>query len=101
MEKARARDLKTYQRSLAAVVRELVCGSDPNTIYILRGLIKEEAPTKGKQDLAKSRLSDTQTEATNLIEYIRSDACAVSHLLTDDDKAILRKIVREASKNAK
>ena len=74
-------------KALAKELRGLVCESDANALYILRGI-------SGKSN----RLADTGREASALVEFIMSKDCPVSAALTDDDKAKLLKIKQDAEK---
>ena len=80
-------DHATYEKALAGVLGELVCGGDGDAIYILRGLAINE------------RIKDAAAEALALVNRIlnkddNSKDCPVSAVLTDDDKARLRAIVK-------
>lgn len=95
LEKARVED-DAYEKALAAVLRELVCTSDANAIYVLRGVARERYG---------SRLAATGREAPVLIDGIikgETDGknCPVSAALTEDDKARLLQIKEEAKKKA-
>jgi hypothetical protein len=76
-----------FAKALAKELRGLVCESDANALYILRGI-------SGKSN----RLADTGREASALVEFIMSKDCPVSAALTDDDKAKLLKIKQDAEK---
>ena len=80
-------DHATHENALAGVLGELVCGGDGDAIYILRGLATNE------------RIKDAAPEALALVDRImnkddNSKDCPVSAVLTDDDKARLRAIVK-------
>jgi uncharacterized protein YjbI with pentapeptide repeats len=75
-----------YIKALATELRSLVCENDADAIHILRGISKSE------------RLAETGREAPALVDVIMSKDCPVSTALTDDDKARLLKIKRDAEK---
>jgi uncharacterized protein YjbI with pentapeptide repeats len=77
-------DDATYAKVLATTWRDLVCRSDANAIYILRGAIKSE------------QLGYTGQEAPALVDFIMSKDCPVSASLTGDDKWHLLKIKQDA-----
>lgn len=81
-------DKTTYAKALAQRLRMLVCGSDANAIYILRGISKN------------MRLAATGREGPALIDDIlKGKDCPVSAALTDADKVRLQEIKTEALKN--
>jgi hypothetical protein len=73
-------DHAVYEEALPRVLRGLVCTSDANAIYILRGIIRSD------------RLAETDREAPALVDDIMSPKCPVSAALTNDDKAKLLEI---------
>jgi Pentapeptide repeats (8 copies) len=78
-------DDAAYAKAFATELRSLVCASDVNAIYILRGIMRVEG-----------RLAETGREAPALVDFIMSKDCPVSASLTDDDKAKLLKIKQAA-----
>ena len=72
--KAAGVDDAAYAKALATELQSLVCTSDANAIYILRGVI---------ENLAASRAG---REAPALVDFIMSKDCPVSASLTGDDK---------------
>jgi hypothetical protein len=79
-------DDAAFQKVLATELRSLVCASDTNAIYILRGTMKSD------------RLAETGREAPALVDFVLSKDCPVSTALTGDDKAKLLKIKQDAEK---
>jgi hypothetical protein len=81
--KAAALDEAEYAKSLTKELRSLVC-DNANAIPILRGIV------------VFGRLAATAREAPALIDVIMSKDCPVSAALTDDDKAKLLRVKRDA-----
>jgi uncharacterized protein YjbI with pentapeptide repeats len=90
--KAASVDEAAYAKALATELRSLVCVSDVNAIYILRGLTFAE--TCG--DPMIPRLTSTDREAPALVDFIMSKDCPVSAALTNDDRAKLLMIKQDA-----
>jgi uncharacterized protein YjbI with pentapeptide repeats len=86
-------DDAAFAKALAKELRILVCESDSNAIFILRGIMRSLTVRPS------SRLEATGREAPELIEFIMSKDCPVSASLTEDDKAKLLKIKQAAEKN--
>jgi uncharacterized protein YjbI with pentapeptide repeats len=77
-------DETTYEKSFAAQLKSLACYGDEDTLYVVRGLIR-------------NRLIElTHTQAPGLVEAILKPDCPVS-ALTEADKAALKRIAKEAS----
>lgn len=83
LAKARV-DKATYQNVLADQLKNLACSGDENAPFVVRGLGDN------------GRLKDTGPFAPALIEEILSQKCPVSAALTEQDKANLRKLAKEA-----
>ncbi len=96
----------TYTKSIAAVLKDLVCNgvdagafyftgrfslAHDSTVYVLRGLTYA-IPAEF------TRIGATGPEAPALIDFIMSKDCLVSASLTDADKANLLRIKQAASK---
>ena len=73
-----------YTKALAAVLRALVCSGKDNTIYVLRGIVKNK------------RMAATRDAAPALADFIMSNDCPVFALLTGDDKAMLLRVKDDA-----
>jgi hypothetical protein len=73
-----------YAIALATELRSLVCASDGNPIYILRGVVRGV--------FGVGRLTETD------VDFIMSKDCPVSASLTVDDKAKLLKIKQNAER---
>jgi hypothetical protein len=73
-----------YIKALAAALRALVCSGKDNTIYVLRGIVKNE------------RMAATRDAAPALVDFIMSNDCPVSASLTGDDKAMLLRVKEDA-----
>jgi uncharacterized protein YjbI with pentapeptide repeats len=100
LEKGRV-DETAYKKSLADQLKGLACSGDKDALYIVRGLIENK------------RIKDTGAQAPGLIEAIlkperhgrassrphRSDPqeCPVSAVLTEADKAALKKLAKVVS----
>ncbi len=82
LEGRRERDATTYQRALAKVLSDLVCGGDADAIQVLRGLAKSQ------------RIAAAGGEAAKLIKKIFEDrdGCGLSAALTAEDRAMLLEI---------
>jgi hypothetical protein len=108
LEDARVDD-STYAKSLAAVLKDLVCNGVDNgafyftgrmpiirdsAIYVLRGLMYAFAPSAPQY----SRIGVTGPEAVPLIDSIESKDCLVFTTLSDADRAVLLQIQRSVSK---
>ncbi len=94
LEGGGAPDLETYQRALAEIFSDLLCGGDAKAIHLLHGLAKNpENVTSGIFE-KKSRLAAAGSEAPKLIEKILEDEahCPVSAALTAKDRAMLLEI---------
>jgi hypothetical protein len=75
-------DDAAYKKALATELRGLVCASDVNAIYILRGT----------RIFATEPLVNTGREAPALVDFIMSKDCPLSASLTDADRAKLLEI---------
>jgi hypothetical protein len=84
-------DEAAYAKALATELWSLVCASDVNAIYILRGVVR------GVLELG--RLAKTGREAPALVDFIMSKDCPVSASLTGDDKAKLLDIKQDAEED--
>jgi uncharacterized protein YjbI with pentapeptide repeats len=73
-----------FQKALAKELGDLVCANDAEAIHILHGTSK--------------RLAATGREAPALVDFIMTKDCPVAASLTDDDKAKLLQIKRDAEK---
>ncbi len=78
-------DKATYAKALAGSLGGLVCDGDSNAIFILRGLLRNY------------RIKATGAEAAKLAERIQGKDCPVSAVLTEDDRAKLRAVVKVAA----
>jgi hypothetical protein len=78
-----------HEKSLADQLKSLVCSKDKSAIYILRGLV------------LNGRFRDTGGQAARLVEGITNpkaaQACPVSAVLMEEDKAALERVAEEAS----
>jgi hypothetical protein len=81
-------DEATFAKTLALVLKMLVCSGDENAGYVLRGL-SSMVPTV-------NRILAIGSEAPALIDFIMSKDCPISTSLTDADKAKLLRIKQEA-----
>lgn len=90
LEKGRV-DETEYKKSLAAQLKGLVCSGDIDAPYVVRGLSLIQSI------FGNSRIDDTGAQAPGLVEAILKPNCPVSAVLTDADKAALKKIAKEAS----
>jgi uncharacterized protein YjbI with pentapeptide repeats len=77
-------NIDAYRKELTNQLKNLVCSGDKNAPFVVRGLG------------ANGRLKDTGPFAPALIEKILSPECPVSAALTEQDKANLRKLAKEA-----
>jgi hypothetical protein len=71
-------------------LKTLVCSGGDEAVYTLGGIASP----------LNNRLAAAGPEAPALIDFIMSKDCPVSALLTDDDKAKLLQIKRDAIKEA-
>ena len=88
LEKGRAANEAAYQKALADDLKSLVCSGDESASYIVRGLVDTR------------RISHAGPFAPGLIEDILAPGCPVSTSLTEQDKANLRKLAKEAQLSA-
>jgi hypothetical protein len=79
-----------YGEALATELRSLVCESNDDAIYVLRGVMSGNS--------FDDRLSRAGREAPALVDFIMSMDCPVSASLTGDDKAKLQKIKQYAER---
>jgi hypothetical protein len=89
--RARVED-EAYARALAKELQNLVCATDVNAIYILRGLVRGVVEVEHY-----GSLPGREAHAA-LVDFIMSKSCPVSASLTDDDKARLLRIKQGAKK---
>jgi uncharacterized protein YjbI with pentapeptide repeats len=85
VEAARVDD-QSYFKSLARVLKDLICSGDDNAIYVLRGFAFQD------------RLKTAGVAATELIDDLMnkdSKNCPVAVALTDDDRARLLQIKQQ------
>jgi uncharacterized protein YjbI with pentapeptide repeats len=73
-----------YEKSLAAAWKAVVCASDPDAIYVLRGLLPD---AEGSRSSEHPGFVGSETPA--LVDFIMSKVCPVSAVLTDTDRANL------------
>jgi uncharacterized protein YjbI with pentapeptide repeats len=86
LKKGRAEEETAYQKALADKLKGLACSDyEENARYIVPGFVKND------------RIKDTGAEAPGLVEAILDPKCPVSAALTEDDKAALKKLAKEAS----
>jgi hypothetical protein len=83
-------DDAAYAKALATELRSLVCESDVNAIYILRGTLG------GFLTFIPGVLAHTGRLAPALVDFIMSKDCPVSASLTADDNTKLLKIKQDA-----
>jgi hypothetical protein len=84
-------DQSSYETALAEQLKKLVCSGDVDAPYFVRGLI-------GSGMLGYlPRLKAAGTHAVNLIRTILDPSCPVFIELTNDDKALLKKIEMQQS----
>jgi len=88
MERASV-DEDTYRKALATILDQLVCSGKPDSIHVLRGLVRSK------------RIKDVGREAPAMIARFMSVACPVSAALTDDDKESLRTIAKKNARKSK
>ncbi len=74
-----------YKKSLANQLKSLACSGDEFAPYTVRGLVWND------------HIKDTGAQAPGLVEAILDPKCPVSADLTEDDKAALKGIAKEAS----
>jgi uncharacterized protein YjbI with pentapeptide repeats len=91
LENARASD-EAYAKALVPVLKEVVCSSDDQALYVLRGLLRFDVSSE------PSRLAAAGPEAPALVDFIMSKDCPVSASLTDADMADLLRIKQETIK---
>jgi uncharacterized protein YjbI with pentapeptide repeats len=77
-------DETAYKKSLADQLQLLACSGDENAPYVVRGL------------MANDRIKDTGAQAPGLVDAILKPDCPVSAVLTEQDKANLRALAKEA-----
>jgi uncharacterized protein YjbI with pentapeptide repeats len=82
-------DRATYQKSLAAIYRDLVCSGDRNSLAIFRSLVQLGVPQAAGGVPRSMGFLDTGSEVQSLVEYVMSDKCPMSSQLTLGDKAAL------------
>lgn len=73
-----------YIKALAVALKALVCSGKENTIYVLRGIVKNK------------RVAATSAAAPALVDSIMSNDCPVSASLIGDDKAMLLRVKEDA-----
>ncbi len=102
LEKGRA-DEAAYQKALADQLKSLVCSGDESAPYIVRGLTREEILVTGLPRkkivvpfIVGPRISEAGPFALGLVESILAADCPVSATLTEQDKANLKKLAKEA-----
>ena len=81
-------DKHDYQVALADSLAALVCGAGSHAIHILRGLLRDHSILIFPSE---SSIAAAGGEAANLVGRLQSKDCPVSSVLTDDDRADLRK----------
>jgi hypothetical protein len=86
-------DDAAYAKALERELRSLVCESDVNAIYILRGTLA------GYYTFMPGVLARTDRLAPALVDFIMGKDCPVSASLTADDNTKLMKIKQDAEKN--
>jgi hypothetical protein len=86
---------KDYRKALVGTLKSIVCAGNDDSIFVLRGVSRELAGPTGPMS---GRLAAAGAEAPAFIDFIMSPACPVSVALTNDDKARLLQIKREAIK---
>jgi uncharacterized protein YjbI with pentapeptide repeats len=82
LEKGHVED-SSYREALARELGKLVCSEGPSSVFIIRGLIRNQ------------RLFDAGPSAAAFIEKTLAPECPVSTMLTDDDKTKLARIAKE------
>jgi len=87
VEGARVADIASYERSLAEIFRTLVCGNDPSSRDILRGLLRELFARSPRRI---DRISDLGSEAKEFISDLMDGTCETSPPLDDSDRAKLQ-----------
>ena len=75
-------------KALATTLKTLVCSAGDDAVFVLGGIASP----------FNNRLAAAGPEAPALIDFIMSEDCPVSVLLTDDDKAKLLRTKQEATK---
>jgi uncharacterized protein YjbI with pentapeptide repeats len=88
----------TYEKALAAVLKDLVCSGGADAIYVLRGILRDRFSSTRHIHIY-SRLVETGPSAPALINFILSKDCLISGSLTDDDRARLLKVRKDALNN--
>jgi hypothetical protein len=86
----------TYEAALARELRTLVCSGDGDPNYMFRRVSRNQALYILRGISSNDRLAATGPQAAALIESVMGKDCGVSSSLTDDDKARLRQIKRDA-----
>ena len=108
LEEARLDDA-AYFKTLASVLKSLVCTGGDEAIDILRGMLGGFRSTAGdlvvqrlftSERLGQSRLVAVGPEAPALIDFILSPSCLVSSSLKDGDRAELIIIKQDAIRRA-
>lgn len=77
-----------YKKDLAVFLGGLVCNGNDDAIRVLRGLSNN------------GRINDTGVEATKLVDRIMRADCPIAVALTEDDRAKLRAVAKEATEEA-
>ena len=78
-------DEASYKKALAGVLGELVCRGDGRAPRFLRGFVRNH------------RIYDAGAEAPALVDRIMNKDCPVSAVLTDDFRAALRAVAKDAA----
>ena len=84
LKAGRAVDSTAYQTALADELTSLACSVNTNSVYVVRGLI------------AGGRIRATGKQAIRLVDDILKADCPVSGVLTEQDRAALKKLAKEA-----
>ncbi|MGH9637918.1 MAG: pentapeptide repeat-containing protein, partial [Candidatus Angelobacter sp.] len=79
-----------WRKALAGELKALVCSGEGYSIYIVHGLMKNDWGDK------PNRIVETGAQAPGLVEAILKPDCPVSTALTEQDKANLKKLAKEA-----
>jgi hypothetical protein len=73
-----------YKKALFGELKALACSGDADARYVVRGLAMYGG------------IKDTGAEAAGLVDAILNQDCPVSAVLTEQDKAALKKLAKEA-----
>jgi uncharacterized protein YjbI with pentapeptide repeats len=84
IEAAASIESEEYKKALFGELKALACSGDADARYVVRGLAMYGG------------IKDTGAEAAGLVDAILNQDCPVSAVLTEQDKAALKKLAKEA-----